>query len=43
MGEILVVRVQRDKAAGRQGVDTYMEGWEAWRAGLGGEIVCRAG
>jgi ribosomal protein S8 len=43
MGEVLIVNVPKDAAAGRTGRDTYMEGWEAWRAGLGGEIVCRAG
>lgn len=34
MGEILVVR---DEGGG------YLEGWEAWRMGKGGEVVCRAG
>jgi ribosomal protein S8 len=43
MGEVLVVKVSSDSAVGRTGKNTYMEGWEAWRAGLGGEIVCRAG
>jgi ribosomal protein S8 len=38
MGEVLVIRVEESKTR-----DTYMEGWEAWRAGHGGEIVCRAG
>lgn len=36
MGEILVIR---DVA----GDGACYEGWEAWRAGLGGEVVCRAG
>jgi hypothetical protein len=43
LGEVLVVRVPEDKATGRKGTELYMEGWEAWRAGLGGEIVCRVG
>ncbi|GFZ42901.1 hypothetical protein JCM24511_00619 [Saitozyma sp. JCM 24511] len=43
MGEVLIINVPKDASAGRTGRDTYMEGWEAWRAGLGGEIVCRAG
>lgn len=38
LGEVLVIRVEQ-----RRGKDIYMEGWEAWRAGHGGEIVCRAG
>jgi ribosomal protein S8 len=41
-GEIVVVKVPTDSGAGRKGVATYMEGWEAYRAGLGGEVVCRA-
>ncbi|KAK4685192.1 hypothetical protein P7C73_g4970, partial [Tremellales sp. Uapishka_1] len=41
MGEILVIKVPREKD-GRTGMETYLEGWEAWRAGLGGEVVCRA-
>jgi ribosomal protein S8 len=43
MGEVLVMKVPRDKQGLRKGGDLYMEGWEAWRAGLGGEIICRAG
>lgn len=43
MGEVLVLRVSEDKTAGRKGIETYKEGWEAWRAGLGGEIICRVG
>lgn len=43
MGEVLVVRTEGGKEGERKGKDVYMEGWEAWRAGLGGEIVCRAG
>jgi ribosomal protein S8 len=43
MGEVMIINVPKDAAAGRTGRDTYMEGWEAWRAGLGGEVVCRAG
>lgn len=39
LGEVLVLRV--DDNTRRKG--SYVEGWEAWRAGLGGEIVCRAG
>ncbi|KAJ9121956.1 hypothetical protein QFC24_004539 [Naganishia onofrii] len=35
MGEILVVR---DEEGGE-----VMEGWEAWRRGKGGEVVCRVG
>lgn len=42
VGEILVVKVPVDPSLGRKGMNTYMEGWEAWRAGLGGEVVCRA-
>ena len=40
LGEVVVVRTQRTQD-GRGG--DYMEGWEAWRAGLGGEVICRAG
>lgn len=42
MGEIVVVKTPEDRAAGRTGRDTYMDGWEAWRAGLGGELILRA-
>lgn len=35
MGEIMVVRTESDHK------EDYMEGWEAYRAGKGGEIVCR--
>ncbi|ORY27684.1 ribosomal protein S8 [Naematelia encephala] len=35
MGEILVIRTRN------KGKDVYMDGWEAWRAGLGGEVLCR--
>ncbi|RSH84473.1 uncharacterized protein EHS24_005994 [Apiotrichum porosum] len=41
-GEILVVKVPTDSKTARTGADTYMEGWEAYRAGLGGEVICRA-
>ncbi|EIW69190.1 hypothetical protein TREMEDRAFT_57120 [Tremella mesenterica DSM 1558] len=47
LGEFLIIRVV--KSQGRQGTGTaqetgvYMEGWEAWRAGMGGEVVCRVG
>ena len=41
LGEILIVRVPAPAAAGRTGRDTMMDGWEAWRAGLGGEIIVR--
>jgi ribosomal protein S8 len=40
IGEILVVKT--DPTATRRGRDVWMDGWEAWRTGLGGEIVCRA-
>ncbi|KAL7424096.1 hypothetical protein Q5752_001681 [Cryptotrichosporon argae] len=42
MGEVFVVRVDKDKEAGREGAGVYLEGWEAYRQGLGGEVVCRA-
>jgi len=42
MGEILVVKTPVDLKRGRTGRDTYMDGWEAWRSGLGGELVVRA-
>ena len=42
MGEIFVVRTPPDADRGRTGRETYMDGWEAWRAGLGGELVVRA-
>ena len=35
LGELLIIRSTAEK--------TYHEGWEAWRAGKGGEIVCRVG
>ena len=41
-GEIIVVKTPEDKKTGRVGPATYMEGWEAWRAGLGGELILRA-
>lgn len=41
-GEILVVKVEADPALGIKGVEQYMEGWEAYRAGYGGEVICRA-
>lgn len=34
LGEVFVVRTEEGE---------YLEGWEAWRKGLGGEVVCRAG
>ncbi|WVQ83510.1 hypothetical protein IAT38_005651 [Cryptococcus sp. DSM 104549] len=37
MGEIFVVNTGKKEV----GVKGYMEGWEAWRAGHGGEVVCR--
>ncbi|WVQ94354.1 hypothetical protein IAU59_001433 [Kwoniella sp. CBS 9459] len=43
IGEVLIVRTEEDRQNGRTGVDRYMEGWEAWRAGLGGEVICRVG
>lgn len=43
IGEVLVVRVPEDRKMGRKGAELYKEGWEAWRAGLGGEILCRVG
>lgn len=42
LGEVLVVRDMRE--GGERGTqESYLEGWEAWRKGLGGEVVCRAG
>lgn len=41
-GEIFIVKVPKDSSMGRKGVDMYMEGWEAYTAGLGGELVARA-
>ncbi|CAD6590917.1 MAG: hypothetical protein TREMPRED_005924 [Tremellales sp. Tagirdzhanova-0007] len=41
MGEILVVRTPANAKIGRKGRDTIMDGWEAWRAGLGGELMVR--
>ncbi|WOO79775.1 37S ribosomal protein S8, mitochondrial [Vanrija pseudolonga] len=40
--EIFVIKVASDSSIGRTGADVYMEGWEAYRAGLGGEVICRA-
>jgi ribosomal protein S8 len=42
MGEILVVKTPEDKAKGRSGITQYLDGWEAWRLGIGGEVVLRA-
>ena len=42
MGEILIVKTPDDKGKARTGRDAYMDGWEAWRAGLGGELILRA-
>ncbi|CAK9786648.1 putative mitochondrial ribosomal protein of the small subunit [Cutaneotrichosporon oleaginosum] len=41
-GEVFVVKVPADRSLNRKGADIYMEGWEAYRAGLGGEVICRA-
>ncbi|WVN85467.1 uncharacterized protein L203_100613 [Cryptococcus depauperatus CBS 7841] len=41
IGEIFIVRTPEDKKAGRIGMTRYMEGSEAWKAGLGGEVICR--
>lgn len=41
MGEILIVKTEENKERARVGKDTFMDGWEAWRAGLGGELVLR--
>ena len=41
MGEILIVRTPPNAKIGRKGRDTIMDGWEAWRAGLGGELLVR--
>ncbi|KAJ9108651.1 hypothetical protein QFC20_003350 [Naganishia adeliensis] len=38
MGEILIVRDEQGK-----GEEQVLEGWEAWRRGKGGEVVCRVG
>ncbi|GHJ88075.1 hypothetical protein NliqN6_4477 [Naganishia liquefaciens] len=38
MGEILVIRDDQGK-----GEEQVLEGWEAWRRGKGGEVVCRVG
>lgn len=35
LGEVFVIRTEDG--------GEYLEGWEAWRKGLGGEVVCRAG
>ncbi|KAK8861296.1 hypothetical protein IAR55_002115 [Kwoniella newhampshirensis] len=43
IGEILIVRTEEDQRQGRVRGEKYMEGWEAWRAGLGGEVICRVG
>lgn len=43
MGEILVLRVPyRPNSIFRHHQDKFMDGWEAWRSGSGGEIVARA-
>jgi ribosomal protein S8 len=42
IGEILIVRTEEDRSVGRYGGKVFKDGWEAWRAGLGGEIVLRA-
>lgn len=39
MGEILVIK--EEDGLGKAG--GYEEGWECWRRGKGGEVVCRAG
>ncbi len=41
MGEIMVVKTPVDTKRGRRGREIYMDGWEAWRAGLGGELLIR--
>lgn len=41
-GEILVVKVISNPGAGTKGTEQYMEGWEAYLAGQGGEVICRA-
>jgi ribosomal protein S8 len=41
MGEILVVRTPPDPKKRRTGRDIFMDGWEAWRTGLGGELLLR--
>lgn len=41
MGEILILKTDPDPIRGRVGKDTYMDGWQAWRAGLGGELLIR--
>lgn len=43
LGEVLVLRVAEDKKLGRKGTELYKEGWEAYREGLGGEVICRVG
>ncbi|WWC87570.1 uncharacterized protein L201_002460 [Kwoniella dendrophila CBS 6074] len=40
MGEILIIRTQSQN---KDKDNQYLEGWEAWRAGLGGEVICRVG
>lgn len=35
MGEIMVIRTSEEHK------EDYMEGWEAFRAGRGGEVICR--
>jgi ribosomal protein S8 len=42
MGEILIVKTPDDPTIGRVGIAAYMDGWQAWRAGLGGEVMVRA-
>lgn len=41
MGEIFVVKTPVDTKRGRIGREIFMDGWEAWRAGLGGELLVR--
>lgn len=41
IGEILIVKTPEDRREGRTNAERYMEGWEAFRAGLGGEVICR--
>lgn len=41
IGELLVVRTDRSPTKTSQESGQYLEGWEAWRAGYGGDIVAR--
>ena len=41
VGEVLLLKTEPNVDMGRTGKDTVMEGWEAWRAGLGGELIVR--